>query len=1258
MSHWILKATALTMCTVGLQFFPSSEVLSQTSISFEGKTYIEDAGKWFLTAGEQAFEVLPDVVTIKFRQGYDASSKDTLYTENNTSVLRENKLGFVDIQVPPGKNPIEFAIELKNTGMLDSADVNTRGKYIQMIPDDPRFPDQWGLHNTGQTGGSADADIDAPEAWYSTTGSPSVIVAVIDSGVDINHEDLECNIWVNPGEDLDNDGVVWDTDDLNGVDDDMNGFIDDIVGWNFDDSNNNPRGSFYHGTHVAGIVGACGDNSTGVIGVAGGFDPNQGTRMMAINTGDDSPNSSVLDDSIIYAADRGANIITLSLAVGHSDAIDAAIDYAYNTMGVFVDNAAGNDAGAVTYPATDPNVVAVGATDYNDNRVFFSNFGPQLEVVAPGVDIWSTRPGNNYDTGSGTSFASPHVAGLAALMFAINPAATNADVRRCISDTAEDQVGDQTEDTLGRDDFYGYGRINAESALRCMRPCTVDEDCLDDHYCNGIETCDSGTETCLPGTPVGCPVGQICDEDTDQCVLKPCSVTIVPPSATVFAWESIQFSTTQDGTCNEHCFTWEISVQESTGSTINQNGLYTAGGNRGTDTIQVTDPCNGNISDSAMVNVVNPPDNDECGNSITVEEGVAFRGSTVDATGSDITSCAGNDALDVWHNYTPAVSECVTISTDGSNFDTTLAVFDACGGTELACDDDGGSGLNSQITIDLTAGQTYQIRIAGYGGGVGDYALTASSGCPCIVSVSPDAATVFTWESIQFSTTQDGTCNEPCYTWEVSMQQSTGSTIDQNGLYTAGGNAGTDRVRVTDPCNGYISDSATVTVLGDPVPLDCTKLLGSSQSSELFSIDVTTGSATLIGYMPGGLATEIEYDVLSETLYAEETNGGVNLHTIDPTTAISLGFVTHEFGALNGLEFVGSTLYGTHIPGPGGPSDLVIVDTSTGNLTHIGPTGYGPISGLAYNEGAEVMYGITAGGTPANLVTIDLSTGAATMVGPTGLDKIGSIEFGPDGNLYGGVTAFVSSFATYLVRIDTATGAATPIGETGYSITGLTACGAGDGCIVPCREAESGSLNIVETAGRIGSEVTATVEINSAPNLVDALGFEVTYNPDCLEYTGDWQPGSCILFWIFSFIEVTNPAPGVVRFGGFTVLDPVLQGESCTVVELPFTVVTPELGNRDGAVRLDLQTLVDDVAGWSASPGFICGGCSCDVNGNDSVTPQDALCAFQKYLEICPTSCGPCDAICGNINGDDQCTPADALCIFQEYLGIGCSHCN
>jgi len=236
----------------------------------------------------------------------------------------------------------------------------------------------------------------------------------------------------------------------------------------------------------------------------------------------------------------------------------------------------------------------------------------------------------------------------------------------------------------------------------------------------------------------------------------------------------------------------------------------------------------------------------------------------------------------------------------------------------------------------------------------------------------------------------------------------------------------------------------TTAQLQQPAP--CSVLVGSSQFGDLFHIDLAQSSASLIGLMPGGLATEIEYDTLGRVLYAEETNGGVNLHTVDLNTAASTGFVSHVFGALNGLEFVGTTLYGTFIAGPLSPSDLVTVDTSTGALITIGPTGFGPISGLAYDADTGIMYGITAGGTPANLVRLNLTTGAAALIGPTGLDRIGSIEFGPDGVLYGGVTDIGSTNPNWLVRIDTAIGAAQPVFDTGFPITGLAAIVDPQGC--------------------------------------------------------------------------------------------------------------------------------------------------------------------------------------------------------------------
>jgi len=167
-------------------------------------------------------------------------------------------------------------------------------------------------------------------------------------------------------------------------------------------------------------------------------------------------------------------VITMSLTVGSSSAINAALNSAY-ADGVFIDNASGNGSGAVGYPSTQATVMAVGATDHNDNRATFSNFGSTLEIVAPGVNTTSTQPGDVYGSSSGTSFASPHVAGVAGLMFSASPAATNDDVRGCLTLTADDQVGNPGEDTPGRDDFYGHGRLNAAAALACIASGTPGE---------------------------------------------------------------------------------------------------------------------------------------------------------------------------------------------------------------------------------------------------------------------------------------------------------------------------------------------------------------------------------------------------------------------------------------------------------------------------------------------------------------------------------------------------------------------------------------------------------------------------------------------------------------------------------------------------------------------------------------------------------------------------------------------------------------
>lgn len=478
-------------------------------LEIKGKKYLRHNGTWYVEVSPtRRFVVQPDVVTVKFKAGVPQGDRRSFIANRGAVRLRENVVGAVDIRVPPGLSAVEFVARLQGESLLEYAEVNTLGRYEQVTPNDTRFADQWGLNNTGQTGGTVDADIDAPEAWEDTTGSPSVVVAVLDSGIDIDHEDLECNVWVNPGEDLDSDGVVWDSEDLNGVDDDSNGFVDDLIGWDFAGGDNDPSGTNAHGTHVSGIVAACGDNGLGVMGVAGGTGAGTGVKVMPLLIGNSAPDGAVLDDAILYAAARGARVITMSLTVGDSQAIRDALAHAYDTDGVFINNASGNENTAVGFPATDSHVVAVGATNHDDLRAtpsnagWGSNFGPELEVVAPGVDIWSTRLANAYGTGGGTSYASPHVAGTAALMFSAVPTATNEEVRDCITSTAEDEVGDPTEDTAGRDDYYGFGRLNAADALGCIignRAPLCDA--------GGPYTVECGIDTTLDGTASSDPDG-------------------------------------------------------------------------------------------------------------------------------------------------------------------------------------------------------------------------------------------------------------------------------------------------------------------------------------------------------------------------------------------------------------------------------------------------------------------------------------------------------------------------------------------------------------------------------------------------------------------------------------------------------------------------------------------------------------------------------------------------------------------------------
>ncbi|MEW5807187.1 MAG: S8 family serine peptidase [Acidobacteriota bacterium] len=424
------------------------------------KEFIYKDGKWFQKDAGQFYEVIPDIISVRFLPEVgNFATFVRMLKENNidTSWMNElrivnvNDLGIYDLKLSPEVDLFDIIEKFTVTGLVKYAEPQTMGRW-EVTPNDTRFGEQWGLHNTGQSGGKVDGDIDAPEAWDTETGNPMIVPAIVDSGTDIDHTDLVDNLWKNedeiPG---------------NGKDDDANGYVDDYDGWDFEGNDGDPRSTNSHGTQVAGIVAARTNNGTGVAGVAGGF-YSDGASMMPLKVGTSAPNGSVLDDAIIYAADNGAHIITMSLSVGQTQAIDDALDYAYNQKGVFIDCASGNNGSSVSYPARNPNVMAVAATDRYDNRAYYSNPGPEIEVAAPGSDILSTTIGNNYGSGSGTSFAAPHVAGTAGLLFSYNNSLTNVDVRQILKDSADDI------DAPGFDNNTGYGRINAWKALDMAPP--------------------------------------------------------------------------------------------------------------------------------------------------------------------------------------------------------------------------------------------------------------------------------------------------------------------------------------------------------------------------------------------------------------------------------------------------------------------------------------------------------------------------------------------------------------------------------------------------------------------------------------------------------------------------------------------------------------------------------------------------------------------------------------------------------------------
>jgi len=364
-------------------------------------------------------------------------------------------LSWIAVDIPDAAEASQAMRQLANAGGVQTVQEN-RLLRVCFTPNDSLYAQQYALQK-----------INAAAAWDVERGSANVLVAVIDTGIDYDHPDIADNLWVNSSEDVNGNGRV-DESDFNGVDDDGNGFIDDLRGWDFTDAPNYPAAGDYlvrdndpmdehgHGTGAAGLIAASTDNTMGVAGLA------HNCRVMPLRAfnangyGEEDDAAS----AILYAVANGARVINMSFGdVFVSNVLNDVIKYAYSKGVVMVASSGNSSTDQIHYPSGFAETVSVGATDENDQLAGYSNFGPSVDLVAPGSSVLSLDLQNGYRSWNGTSFSAPFVSAAAALLLSNQPGLDVDAVRAGLVNSADD-LGDP-----GWDARYGAGRLNVLNML-------------------------------------------------------------------------------------------------------------------------------------------------------------------------------------------------------------------------------------------------------------------------------------------------------------------------------------------------------------------------------------------------------------------------------------------------------------------------------------------------------------------------------------------------------------------------------------------------------------------------------------------------------------------------------------------------------------------------------------------------------------------------------------------------------------------------